>query len=258
VRAKSPEGTKAPASKRNGGVGAPGGAGPSTASRSVAGAAAQAPPEEPARAPARPVPEGTQPPAAASEGTGHAPPAEHESRPPGEGAESASEAPSVSTPPATTPLTGAPAGAGATPPGATSPRPKPSQPSSEAAAGAAPAPAPGAAAESAPPAPTRAIDRLHLATAAAEQRGDLRALRSMRDTWKNFLQRAGVGPDRIRAKRELADCLWAIQELTGRRSDQREALRAYRDFLLNAPAGGADARTVGRAKQLQDAVSESN
>jgi hypothetical protein len=93
---------------------------------------------------------------------------------------------------------------------------------------------------------------------AAEQRGDLRALRTLKDTWKTFLQKTGVGPDRIRAKRELADCLWAIQAITGRRSDQQEALRAYRDYLLNAPAGGADSRTVSRAKQLQDALSESN
>jgi hypothetical protein len=92
----------------------------------------------------------------------------------------------------------------------------------------------------------------------AEERGDLGTLKSLRETWKGFLQKAGVGPDRIRAKRELADCLWAIQAITGRKADQRDALRAYRDYLINAPAGGADSRTVSRTKQLQDALSESD
>jgi hypothetical protein len=66
----------------------------------------------------------------------------------------------------------------------------------------------------------------------------------------------GVGPDRARARREYADCLWAIQSLTGKRSDQKDALAAYREFLLSAPAGGADSRSVSRLRQLEDAISE--
>ncbi len=65
-----------------------------------------------------------------------------------------------------------------------------------------------------------------------------------------------IGPDRARAKREYADCLWAIQNLTGRRSDQRETLAAYREYLLGAPAGGADSRSVSRLRQLEDALTE--
>jgi hypothetical protein len=103
----------------------------------------------------------------------------------------------------------------------------------------------------------RPIDRLHLATLNAEQNADLVALRKMRDTWRGFVK-TSVGPDRPRAKRELADCLWAIQTLTTKPSDQKEALAAYRDFVLNAPAGGADARTVARMRQLEDAVADSH
>jgi hypothetical protein len=102
----------------------------------------------------------------------------------------------------------------------------------------------------------RPIDRLHLATLAAEQNADLPALQKLRDTWRSFL-RTSIGPDRARAKRELGDCLWAIQTLTTRTSDQKAALVAYRDYLLNAPAGGADARTVARMRQLEDALAES-
>jgi Putative zinc-finger len=155
-----------------------------------------------------------------------------------------------------TPSTGSPAITPAAPSGAAPPSPPPAEASPPGSAPGTSAPV-GHEEEPAPP-PSRPIDRLHLAMVAAEQRGDLNALRDMRDAWKNFLQKSGVGPDRIRAKRELADCLWAIQALTGRRSDQRDALRAYREYLLNAPAGGADRRTVSRAKQLQDALSESN
>jgi hypothetical protein len=103
----------------------------------------------------------------------------------------------------------------------------------------------------------RPIDRLHLATLAAEQNADLPGLRKMRDTWHGFL-RTSLGPDRARAKRELADCLWAIQTLTSKTSDQKEALAAYRDYVLNAPAGGADARTVARMRQLEDVLTESH
>jgi hypothetical protein len=102
---------------------------------------------------------------------------------------------------------------------------------------------------------TSPIERLHLATAAAEERGDLDTLRRLRATWKAFMVKI-VGPDRSRAKREYADCLWAIQDLTGRRADQRDALAAYREYLLGAPAGGADSRSVSRLRQLEDALSE--
>jgi hypothetical protein len=116
-------------------------------------------------------------------------------------------------------------------------------------------------ADAAPPTPPadqvqRPIDRLHLATVTAEQASDLVTLRKLKDTWKGLV-RTSVGPDRARAKRELADCLWAIQSLTGRTSDKREALAAYREYLLNAPAGGADPRTVARMRQLEDALAES-
>lgn len=102
----------------------------------------------------------------------------------------------------------------------------------------------------------RPIDRLHLATVAAERADDLVTLRKLRDTWKGLV-RTSVGPDRARAKRELADCYWAIQTLTGRTSDKKDALAAYREYLLNAPAGGADPRTVARMRQLEDALAES-
>ena len=120
------------------------------------------------------------------------------------------------------------------------------------------APAPAESAPATPPADAvqRPIDRLHLATVAAEQGSDLVALRKLRDTWKGLV-RTSVGPDRMRAKRELGDCLWAIQSLTGRTADKREALAAYREYLLNAPAGGADPRTVARMRQLEDALAES-
>lgn len=114
------------------------------------------------------------------------------------------------------------------------------------------------AAPAAPPADQvqRPIDRLHLATVTAEQASDLVSLRKLKDTWKGLV-RTSVGPDRARAKRELADCFWAIQSLTGKTSDKREALAAYREYLLNAPAGGADPRTVARMRQLEDALAES-
>jgi hypothetical protein len=101
------------------------------------------------------------------------------------------------------------------------------------------------------------IDRLHLATVEAGERGDMVALRKLRTSWKSYMVKI-VGPDRARAKREYADCLWMIQNLTGRRSDQRETLAAYRDYLLSAPAGGADSRSVSRLRQLEDALTEHN
>jgi hypothetical protein len=115
-----------------------------------------------------------------------------------------------------------------------------------------PAPAP---APAEPPADTP-IERLHQATAAAMERGDLLELRRLRATWKSFIVKT-VGPDRARAKREFADCLWAIQDRTGRRADQKDALAAYREFLLGAPAGGADSRSISRLRQLEDALAES-
>jgi hypothetical protein len=111
--------------------------------------------------------------------------------------------------------------------------------------------------ESAPEAPRRPLDQLHLATLEAEQSADVPSLRKLRDTWRSLV-RNSIGPDRARAKRELADCLWAIQTLTTRTSDQKAALAAYRDYVLNAPAGGADPRTVARMRQLEDALTESH
>jgi hypothetical protein len=111
----------------------------------------------------------------------------------------------------------------------------------------------------APPQPevSTPIERLHLATVAATERGDLDGLRHLRTTWKSFMVKV-IGPDRSRAKREYADCLWAIQDATGRRADQKDALAAYRDYLLGAPAGGADSRSVSRLRQLEDALAESH
>jgi putative zinc finger protein len=100
------------------------------------------------------------------------------------------------------------------------------------------------------------IERLHLATADAEEREDLDALRRLRTSWKNYMSKMGVGPLRSRAKREYADCIWAIQSMTGSRADQKSAVAAYREYLLGAPAGGADSRSVSRLRQLEDALSE--
>jgi len=107
------------------------------------------------------------------------------------------------------------------------------------------------------PSAVRPIDRLRLATETAVGGGDLAGLRKLKTAWRNLI-RAGAGPDRARAKREYADCLWAIQEITGREADQREALVAYRDFVLYAPAGGVDARSVSRMRFLEDLLAESN
>jgi hypothetical protein len=112
-------------------------------------------------------------------------------------------------------------------------------------------PDPTPAAEAASP-----IERLHLATVEAEEKEDLVALRRLKGNWKSFISKIGVGPVRSRAKREYADCLWAIQTLTGSRADQKAAVAAYREYLLGAPAGGADSRSVTRLRQLEDALSE--
>lgn len=242
--------------------GTPGGTG-SPSAASTATSAPSAPPVKPAAAPPvkpAPAPDVARTPLASETPSGTE---ERATSTPATEARTGAAEPSEPAPPQTAthaagqaPSAGTPAITPATPSAGTPPSPAPAEaappngvPETSASAGHEDTPA---------TQPSRPIDRLHLAMVAAEQRSDLRALRDMRDTWKNFIEKGGVGPDRIQAKRELADCLWAIQALTGRRSDQRDALRAYRDYLLNAPAGGADRRTVSRAKQLQDALSESN
>jgi hypothetical protein len=90
----------------------------------------------------------------------------------------------------------------------------------------------------------------------AHEERDLEALRKIKASWKSYL-RTALGADRERAKREMADCLWAIQEMTGRDADRKEALNAYREYVLHAPAGGADSRTIGRMRHLEDVLSDS-
>ena len=107
-----------------------------------------------------------------------------------------------------------------------------------------------------PSAPAKPIDRLHDATATAAAAEDLTTLRKLKITWKNTIRSASAS-ERARAKREYADCLWAIQELSGKTADRREALVAYREYVLYAPAGANDARTVGRMRFLEDVLSES-
>ena len=99
----------------------------------------------------------------------------------------------------------------------------------------------------------RPINRLHLATGFAAKNADLVALRKLKSSWKSLVG-STAGPDRTRAKLEYADCLWSIQELSGRNSDRRDALTAYRDYVLNAPAGGTNSRTVGRMRYLEDVL----
>jgi len=105
------------------------------------------------------------------------------------------------------------------------------------------------------PAADSPIDRMHVATVAAQEKGDVQGLRRLRTSWKAMIPKL-VGPDRSRAKREYADCLWAIQIITGRSQDQKDTLAAYREYLLGAPAGGADSRSVSRLRQLEDALAE--
>lgn len=85
---------------------------------------------------------------------------------------------------------------------------------------------------------------------------DLEALRKLKISWKGMI-RTATAAERARAKREYADCLWAIQELSGRTADRREALAAYREYVLYAPAGANDSRTVGRMRFLEDVLAES-
>ena len=105
------------------------------------------------------------------------------------------------------------------------------------------------------PAAGSPIGRLHIATVTAEKNKDLEALRKLKEPWKSLI-RTNAGADRARSKREYADCLWAIQELTGREADRKEALAAYREYVLHAPAGGTDARTVSRMRHLEDILSD--
>jgi hypothetical protein len=104
---------------------------------------------------------------------------------------------------------------------------------------------------------TRPIDRLHLATVHAAENQDLVTLRKLKDSWKTMI-RSAAGPDRPRGKRELADCLWSIQEISGKVADRREALAAFRDYVLTAPAGGTDARSISRMRYLEDSLAESD
>lgn len=100
------------------------------------------------------------------------------------------------------------------------------------------------------------VGRLHLATVKAHEDRDLEALHKIKTSWKSYI-RIALGSERERSKREYADCLWAIQELSGKDADRKEALTAYREYVLHAPAGGADARTVARMRHLEDVLSES-
>ena len=105
------------------------------------------------------------------------------------------------------------------------------------------------------PAAGTPIGRLHVATVAAEKNKALEELRKLKESWKTLI-RTNTGADRARSKREYADCLWAIQVLTGRDADRKEALTAYREYVLHAPAGGTDARTVSRMRHLEDILSD--
>ena len=153
----------------------------------------------------------------------------------------------------TRPRATTPTPATSTPPPASS---KPESGTSSSAPSPAPAPS-GTGVTAAPePAPTKPIDRLHLATVQAATAEDLEALRKLKVSWKAAI-RTATSTDRARTKREYADCLWAIQELSGRTQDRREALAAYREYVLYAPAGANDSRTVGRMRFLEDVISES-
>lgn len=121
-----------------------------------------------------------------------------------------------------------------------------------------PAPAPSGDATPAPPASggvTKPIDRLFLATETAAQNQDLVTLRKLKESWKALLKSV-AGPDRSRTKRGMADCLWAIQEISGRQSDRKEALAAYRDYVLTAPAGGVESRSLSRMRYLEESLGE--
>ena len=192
-------------------------------------------------------------PASRRTGSQHAPSAAPGYAAPDAGAPRVGE-PEAAPPPPPTPVN---------PPEATSPEQGtvPSEgapaPSTGAAAPANPSPQPaGEPALKAPePASTKPIDRLHVATETAAKNVDLVALRKLKSSWKSLVG-STAGPDRTRAKLEYADCLWSIQEISGRNSDRREALTAYRDYVLYAPAGGTNSRTVGRMRFLEDILTD--
>jgi len=144
-------------------------------------------------------------------------------------------------------------------PGASVPPPAtaPTAPSQTAPAPSNPAPAPAGDATAPAPGVTKPIDRLHLATVTATENQDLVTLRKLKESWKTLLKSV-AGPDRSRTKREMADCLWAIQELSSRVSDRKEALAAYRDYVLTAPAGGVDSRSLSRMRYLEESLGEDN
>jgi hypothetical protein len=48
-----------------------------------------------------------------------------------------------------------------------------------------------------------------------------------------------------------------VQELSGRLNDRKEALAAYRDYVLTAPAGGTDSRSISRMHYLEEILEES-
>ena len=164
--------------------------------------------------------------------------------------------PPSATQPSSTPPDGSPSGTpnptqptgtpSAPPPAATTPAPAASQP---APSGGGETPAPPAAGV------TKPVDRLHIATENAAQNQDLVALRKLKESWKTMVHSV-TGPDRSRTKRELADCLWSIQELSGRLNDRKEALAAYRDYVLTAPAGGTDSRSISRMRYLEESLAE--
>lgn len=120
--------------------------------------------------------------------------------------------------------------------------------------GTSPAPGAGSAAGTGTGSPS-AVDRLHTLTATAAKSQDLETLRKLKTTWKSMI-RSGTPQERGRTKREYADCLWSIQEITKRDADRKEALAAYREYVLHAPAGGADARTIKRMRHLEDILSD--
>lgn len=164
--------------------------------------------------------------------------------------------PSGTAPVSPAPDAGAPRGGEPVSPPPSQPAPvnppatAPATPSPQPSAGS-PTPAP----QAQDPATMKPIDRLHLATETAAKDADIAALRKLKSSWKSLVGSL-AGPDRARAKREFADCLWSIQEISGRNSDRREALAAYRDYVLYAPAGGADTRTISRMRFLEDILTD--
>ena len=156
--------------------------------------------------------------------------------------------PNAQVAPIGNPPAGQPAGT-TSPPPATATTPPPTNP---------PAAAPSDGGTPAPPPATgvlKPIDRLRIATENAAQNQDLVTLRKLKESWKALIQSV-AGPDRSRAKREHADCLWSIQEITGRLGDRKEALAAYRDYVLTAPAGGTDSRSISRMRYLEESLAE--